>query len=116
MTDTKKRPAQTINEQVLTLSDLRTIGKQGGATARLDTGEDVELLADFAAIYRHGYVEGKLQRVKVVLNYPNIYSKIRTIKRDDVLIARRTKGEKKTELLLTGKGYHRPEKLGGNTK
>lgn len=91
----------------LTLSDLHQIGREGGATAHLETGEEVELLAAHATVNRKGYVEGVLQPVKVVLSYSDIYPQIRTIKRYDVLIARRVKEGRKTILKSTGRGYHR---------
>ena len=44
----------------------------------------------------------------MIADYSKIYRDIRTIKRGDVLVARRIKQGNKLILQLTGKGYHRP--------
>ncbi len=46
----------------------------------------------------------------MIVEYSKIYKEIRTIKRGDVLVARRIKQGNTNRLLLTGKGYHRPTK------
>lgn len=96
------------NTTEVTLSDLRELGKAGGATARLENGEDVTLRPRFGTVKREGYINGSLQLVDVRVDYPAIYSQIRTIKRGNVLVARREKKGKSTLLKLTGKGYRRP--------
>ncbi|EIQ82693.1 hypothetical protein [Streptococcus canis] len=95
------------NPNEVTLADLRTLGRQGGATAHLDTGEEIELAPQFALVERQGYIAGKRQPVQMILDYATVYRHIRTIKRDSILIARRSKYNKRTALLLTGKGYKR---------
>ena len=92
----------------VTLTDLRRLGLQGDATARLVSGEEVKLTSKHGLIPKKGYVAGKLQSVEMVAEYSKIYNEIRTIKRGDVLVARRIKQGNKTILQLTGKGYHRP--------
>ena len=92
----------------VTLTDLRRLGMQGGATALLDNGGGVELTKKYGLISRKGYVEGKLVTVATIANYGNIYKSIRTIKRGNILVARKVKRGKQSILQLTGKGYHRP--------
>lgn len=92
----------------VTLSDLRELGKSGGVTARLDTGEEVTLRPKFGTIKRQAYINGDLQLVDVRVDYPAIYAQIRTIMRDRVLVARKERRGKTTVLRLTGKGYQRP--------
>lgn len=92
----------------VTLADLRRLGNQGNATARLASGEEIKLTSKYGLIPKKGYVAGKLQIVEMVADYSKIYRDIRTIKRGDVLVARRIKQGNKSILQLTGKGYHRP--------
>lgn len=96
------------NTNEVTLSDLRQLGKAGGATARLDNGDELTLRPRFGTVRRQGYINGVLQPVDVRQDYAAIYSQIRTIKQGDVLVARREKQGKRTILKLTGKGYRRP--------
>lgn len=92
----------------VTLTDLRRLGLQGDATARLASGEEMKLTSKYGLIPKKGYVAGKLQIVEMIADYSKIYRDIRTIKRGDILVARRIKQGNKTILQLTGKGYHRP--------
>lgn len=92
----------------VTLTDLRRLGLQGDATARLASGEEMKLTSKYGLIPKNGYVAGKLQTVEMIVEYSKIYRDIRTIKRGDILVARRIKQGNKTILQLTGKGYHRP--------
>ncbi|MGT2754536.1 hypothetical protein [Streptococcus ovis] len=94
-----------ISNQV-SLSDLRKLGREGGATAYLLDGKEAKLHSKFATVRERGFVSGRLQDVEVIIDYPKLYSRIRTIQRNGILVARRNKGEKKqSKLLLTGKGY-----------
>lgn len=95
------------NTNEVTLSDLRQLGKEGGVTARLDNGDELNLRPRFGTVKRQGYVNGILQPVDIRQDYVAIYAHIRTIKRGDILVARREKQGKKFILKLTGKGYHR---------
>lgn len=94
------------NKEV-TLKDLRELGKQGGATARLLSGEEVTLRATYGTLIRLAIVDGKRMEVDVPISYKDLYRQIRTLKRNHLLIARRVKIGKKKILQLTGKGYHR---------
>lgn len=97
-----------ISSSEVTLTDLRRLGREGDATARLDTGEEVKLTSKYGLIPRKGYINGKLELVETIVEYASIYQAIRTIKRGNILVARRIKRGKKSVLQLTGKGYHRP--------
>ncbi|MDN5016695.1 hypothetical protein PCY10_03870 [Streptococcus sp. SI1] len=97
-----------ISSSEVTLTDLRRLGREGDATARLENGEEVKLTSKHGLISRKGYINGKLELVEMVVDYASIYQTIRTIKRRNVLVARRIKRGKKSILQLTGKGYHRP--------
>lgn len=92
----------------VTVSDLKTLGRQGGVTARLDSGEVVELKAKYATRKRRAIVAGQESEVEMITYYPDIYQQIRTVKRRNILIARKVKQNHTTILQLTGKGYHRP--------
>lgn len=90
----------------VTISDLKKMGKYGGATARLESGEEIALDAKFATQRRFGIIAGQLQEVDVVLPYSaKLLSQIRTIKVGPVLVARKLKQQRKTSLQLTGQGY-----------
>lgn len=81
------------------------MGKYGGATARLESGEEIALGAKFATQRRFGIIAGQVQEVDVVLPYTaKLLSQIRTIKVGPVLVARKLK-QRKTSLQLTGQGY-----------
>lgn len=99
-------------ENEVTLSDLNRLGYLGGATARLEDGRTIQLHHRHGTIRQQGYVAGELRDVDVIVEYSKIYSQIRTIKQNNILIARRGKVIGRTALLLTGKGYHRT----GNSK
>ncbi len=80
-----------MNELIrVSLADLRNLGLHGGATAHLDDGTKVTLKRQFCTETRQGYIDGKLRDVEYILYYPKVYPKIRTIKRDNVLIARKS--------------------------
>lgn len=97
-------------DTIVGLSDLRRLGREGGATARLDSGEIATLKADYSTIPKKGIIAGQLQDVEMVISYPDLYKQIRTIQRHGVLVARRVKYKQGQVLRLTGKGYHRPKK------
>ena len=71
----------------VTLTDLRRLGLQGDATARLASGEEMKLTSKYGLIPKKGYVAGKLQTVEMIAEYSKIYRDIRTIKRGDILVA-----------------------------
>ncbi|WP_421445246.1 hypothetical protein [Streptococcus suis] len=95
-------------ENEVTLSDLNRLGYLGGATARLEDGRTIQLHHRHGTIRQQGYVAGELRDVDVIVEYSKIYSQIRTIKQNNILIARRGKVTGRTALLLTGRGYRRP--------
>lgn len=99
-----------VKDKVVTIKDLRNIGRLGGATARLLDGTDMELLENYGVVRREGVVFGKLETVEVVERYVAIYPKIRTIKWNNIIVARLVKRGNKELLELTGNGYRR-EKL-----
>ena len=93
------------------LKDLKKLGKQGGATARLEDGTELILKPDYAVKTAKGYVDGILRDVEFHLPYKRIYHQIRTIKRTGQLVARKVRVPSGHELRLTGKGYHRPNEI-----
>ena len=95
-----------IDETTVRLRDLKNLGKQGGATARLEDGTDLILKPDYAVKQARGYVDGVLKDVEFHLPYKKVYDQIRTIKRDAQVIARKVKTPSGMELRLTGKGYN----------
>ena len=94
------------DEITVRLKDLKVLGKQGGATARLEDGTDLILQPDYAVKQARGYVDGLLRDVEFHLPYKKVYDQIRTIKRDAQVIARKVKTPSGMELRLTGKGYN----------
>ena len=94
-----------INE--VNLKDLRELGKLGGATARLIDGQEMILEENYGLIRRTGIVLGKVKPVETIERYVNVYPSIRTIKWNNLIIARRVVRGGKSILELTGKGYKR---------
>lgn len=102
MNGIKEKPGQ-----ILTVNDLKKLGKEGGTTARLETGEEVTLRKNYGTIIKQAIVNGQRMEVDVMITYSELYKQIRTLKRHDLLIARRMKIGHKKLLQLTGIGYHR---------
>lgn len=94
-----------INE--VNLKDLRELGRLGGATARLVDGQEMILEENYGLIRRTGIVLGKVKQVETIERYVNVYPNIRTIKWNNLIIARRVVRGGKSILELTGKGYKR---------
>ncbi|VTP85989.1 hypothetical protein [Streptococcus equi] len=88
------------------LRDLKELGKQGGATARLEDGTVLLLKPHYAIKQARGYVDGIPRDVEFHLPYKNIYNDIRTIKKDGHLVARKVRSLAGVDLLFTGKGYY----------
>ena len=99
---------KTQKDTEVTVSDLKNLGRQGDVTARLDSGEIIELKAKYAIRKRLAIVAGQETEAEIIVFYPEIYKQIRTVKRRNILIARKVKHNRETILQLTGKGYHRP--------
>ena len=94
-----------INE--VNLKDLRELGRLGGATARLVDGQEMILEENYGLIRRTGIVLGEVKQVETIERYVNVYPNIRTIKWNNLIIARRVVRGGKSILELTGKGYKR---------
>ncbi|MDW8576158.1 hypothetical protein Q7V23_03610 [Streptococcus suis] len=92
----------------MTISDLKNLGKEGGATALLETGEILYLRPRYATAKRPILINGREAVGDVIVYYGAVFDKIRTVKRDNVLVARRIKIGASTKLQLTGQGYTRP--------
>ena len=99
---------KTQKDTEVTVSDLKNLGRQGDVTARLDSGEIIELKAKYAIRKRLAIVAGQETEAEIIVFYPEIYKQIRTVKRRNIIIARKVKHKRETILQLTGKGYHRP--------
>lgn len=96
-----------VNTNEVNLKDLRELGKLGGATARLIDGQEMILEENYGLIRRTGIVLGKVKPVETIERYVNVYPSIRTIKWNNLIIARRVVRGGKSILELTGKGYKR---------
>ena len=94
-----------INE--VNLKDLRVLGRLGGATARIIYGLEMILEENYGLIRRTGIVLGKVKPVETIERYVNVYQNIRTIKWNNLIVARRVVRGGKSILELTGKGYKR---------
>ena len=101
-----------INNEVR-IRDLKQLGRQGGATMKLDNGAVGKLKEEYALFTKPAIIEGKQITVEVIEYYPVLLKQIRTIKCGSVLVARKVGLGTKQTLRLTGKGYHRKEKKGG---
>ena len=96
------------------IRDLKQLGKEGGATAYLDSGQIVKLKAKYGTISKKGYIAGRPMFLELKVEYKDIFISIRTIERNGVLIARRCRYGFKKVLKLTGRGFHRcKQKYGG---
>lgn len=96
-----------VKTNEVNLKDLRELGKLGGATARLVDGQEMILEENYGLIRRTGIVLGKVKPVETIERYVNVYPSIRTIKWNNLIIARRVVRGGKSILELTGKGYKR---------
>lgn len=96
-----------VNTNEVNLKDLRELGKLGGATARLVDGQEMILEENYGLIRRTGIVLGKVKPVETIERYVSVYPSIRTIKWNNLIIARRVVRGGKSILELTGKGYKR---------
>lgn len=96
-----------VKTNEVNLKDLRELGKLGGATARLIDGQEMILEENYGLIRRTGIVLGKVKPVETIERYVNVYPSIRTIKWNNLIIARRVVRGGKSILELTGKGYKR---------
>lgn len=89
-----------MKNTILTLSDLKRLGKQKEITALLETGEEIRFTPYYALEKRKAIIFGKEEVVEVVVRFVDIYKKIRTIKNKNRLIARRKRIEGKDVLVF----------------
>lgn len=89
-----------MKNTILTLSDLKRLGKQKEVTALLETGEKIRFTPCYALIKKRAIIFGKEEVVEVVVRFVDIYKKIRTIKNKNRLIARRKRIEGKDVLVF----------------
>lgn len=92
------------------IRDLTQLGREGGASAYLDSGEILTLKPKYGTLKRKGYVAGKPMTVELKVEYKDVFSAIRTIERNGILVARRCRFGLTNVLKLTGTGYHRTRK------
>ncbi|KIC78479.1 MULTISPECIES: hypothetical protein [Streptococcus anginosus group] len=98
------------------IRDLKQLGREGGASAYLDSGEIMLLKPKYGTISRKGYVAGQPINVALKVEYRDVFSAIRTIERNGILIARRCRFGVTQILRLTGSGYHRTRKATGGKR
>lgn len=98
------------------IRDLKQLGREGGASAYLDSGEIMLLQPKYGTISRKGYVAGQPINVALKVEYRDVFSAIRTIERNGILIARRCRFGVTQILRLTGSGYHRTRKATGGKR
>lgn len=101
-------------KMTVTIRDLKKLGLEGGAFAYLESGEKVVLKPKYGTISKRAFIAGKMVIVDLIVEYKTIYSKIRLIDRNGILIAKKCHFGNRTELRLTGSGYHRKSKGKGN--
>lgn len=102
---------RAFDRPILTLSDLRLLGRQGGAIAYLDDGRQAVIKPKFAVVQRKRQINGKLTIIgEDILRFHEMYSAIISIKRKHFSIAERIKRNEESVLVLTGTGYHRSKK------
>lgn len=98
------------------IRDLKQLGREGGASAYLDSGEIMLLKPKYGTISRKGYVAGQPINVALKVEYRDVFSAIRTIERNGILIARRCRFGVTQILRLTGSGYNRTRKTTGGKR
>lgn len=97
-----------FDRPVMTLSDLRLLGRQGEAILHLADGRQAIIRPKYAVVQHKRMVNGDLQVVREeVLRFHDIYSDIITVKRKHFIIAERIQRNGEMLLVLTGMGYHR---------
>ncbi|CAM3192166.1 hypothetical protein [Streptococcus dysgalactiae] len=92
------------------IRDLTQLGREGGARAYLDNGEIMLLKSKYGTISRKAYVSGKAMMVELKVEYREVFSAIRIIERNGILVARRIRFGLQKRLKLTGTGFHRTRK------
>ena len=97
-----------FDRPVMTLSDLRRLGRQGGAMLTLDDGRQAVIRSHYAVIRKYHWKSGLRTQREDILKFHVIYPAITTVKRNHLLIAEKIKRNGENLLVLTGRGYHRP--------
>ncbi|HEP4573332.1 MULTISPECIES: hypothetical protein [Streptococcus] len=91
----------------LNIRDLKKLGREGGAVAFLEGGECMILKPKYGTITKRAFVAGEVMYVNLRVDYKKIYSSIKMINRNGILIAKKRKYGNSYSLKLTGSGYHR---------
>ena len=99
----------------VTLSDLRRLGRQGGAILYLEDGRQAVVKATFAVEAVRQLVNGRVEEVKKIHAFYELLPKTIAIRRDHTLIAERIHYQGQPLLRLTGRGYRRPRRKGKET-
>ncbi|MBE3600771.1 hypothetical protein [Streptococcus agalactiae] len=97
-----------FDRPIMTLSDLRRLGRQGGANLILDDGRQAVIRPRFAAEKKRQWKNGQWSNQEEILSFHEIYPAIAIVKRKHLIIAEKIKRNGKSLLVLTGVGYHRP--------
>ena len=92
----------------MTLSDLRRLGRQGGAMLILEDGRQAQIRPDYAITRKRQWQNGQWIVREEILPFHRIYSVIIIVKRKHLVIAERVIRNGEKLLVLTGVGYHRP--------
>ncbi|HFR5317310.1 TPA: hypothetical protein ACHW0W_000689 [Streptococcus equi subsp. zooepidemicus] len=96
-----------LHRSEMTLSDLRRLGRQGGAVLILEDGRHAQIRPRYASIKSHRRQDSRLNSQESILSFHVVYSAITAVKRKHLVIAERIKRNGKNQLVLTGIGYHR---------
>jgi len=95
--------------------NIKGVAKTGFITIGKPKSTGSLILKMAGTISRRGYVAGKSTVVELKVEYKDIFSAIRTITRNNILIARRCRFGMTSVLRLTGTGYHRTRRKTGGT-
>lgn len=97
-----------FNRPIMTLSDLRRLGRQGGAVLILDDGRQADISPHYAVTRTRQWQGGHWNKQEEILRFHVIYPAILTVKRKHLIIAEKVNRGGEKLLILTGVGYHRP--------
>ncbi|HFH8540391.1 hypothetical protein C1H88_00110 [Streptococcus agalactiae] len=96
------------DQSIMRLSDLRCLGRQGGAILTLDDGRQALIKPQFAVVIRPGkHTNDPSYETSEILRFHLIYHAITIVKRKHFIIARKIQRNQRSQLVLTGIGYHR---------
>lgn len=97
-----------FDRPIMTLSDLRRLGRQGGALLILDDGRKAQIRPRYVLTISRQWQSGHWNYQEEILRFHVIYPAIRLVKRKHLIIAEKIKRNGEDLLVLTGVGYHRP--------